>query len=243
MSNNLYDTLWVNKSASADEIKKAYRKQAMKYHPDKNKGDEKAEKKFKEVNEAYQTLSDDSKRKQYDTFGSTAWASGNPFAGWGSPFSGGGGWWAQGFSWFEDIFSQFGWAGGGRSSQNIEFDFGDLFGWAWGQGRSRGSSQYDTRSEAPKKPEILDFEKTYEVPVFDMILGCKIEVKWVYGQTAKLKIPAWSKSGTKFRVKEFWKSEWSKKWNLIVKIEALMPKSISDTDTQLLEQIRDNIGY
>lgn len=70
MSKNLYDTLGVNKTATAEEIKKAYRKQAMKYHPDKNKGDATAEKKFKEVNEAYQTLSDEGKRKQYDTFGS-----------------------------------------------------------------------------------------------------------------------------------------------------------------------------
>ena len=241
MSNNLYDTLWVNKSASQDEIKKAYRKQAMKYHPDKNKGDQTAEKKFKEVNEAYQTLSDSKKRQQYDTFGSTGWAGWNPFAGWGSPFWGGGS--SQGFSGFEDIFSQFWGAGGWGRSQNVEFDFGDLFGNAGWQGRSRGSTQYDTRREAPKKPVTLDFEKTYEVPVFDMILGCKIEVKWVYGQTAKLKIPAGTKSGAKFRVKEFWKSEWSKKWNLIVKVEALMPKDISATDKKLLEQIRDNIGY
>jgi DnaJ-class molecular chaperone len=70
MSKNLYETLGVDKSASQDEIKKAYRKQAMKYHPDKNKGDATAEKKFKEANSAYQTLSDEGKRKQYDTFGS-----------------------------------------------------------------------------------------------------------------------------------------------------------------------------
>jgi len=234
MAENLYDTLWVKKSASADEIKKAYRKQAMKYHPDKNKWNAAAEKKFKDVNTAYQTLSDEGKRKQYDTFWSTGWATWNPFAGWWNPFS-----WAGstsgGFGWFEDIF----WGGG----QNVEFDFGDLF-WNMGwQGRTRSSSQYDTRRGAPKEPETLDFEKTYEVPVFDMILGCKIEVSGVYGQKAKLTIPAGTKSGAKFRVKEFWKSEWSKKWNLIIKAVAKMPKSISDTDKQLLEQIRDNIGY
>lgn len=231
MSNNLYDTLWVSKWATQEEIKKAYRKQAMKYHPDKNKGDSAAEKKFKEVNEAYQTLSDSGKKKQYDTFWSTSW---NPFSGQGATQG-------QWFWGFEDIFSQFWWGGWART-QNVEFDFGDIF-WNMGwQGRTHSSQQYDTRREK-KKPETLDFEKAYEVPVFDMILGCKIEVSGVYGQKAKLKIPAGTKPSTKFRVKDFWKSEGSRKWNLIIKVEALMPKDISDTDRQLLEQIRDNIGY
>src|SRR5438309_2201608 len=66
----LYDTLGVKKGASADEIKKAYRKLAATYHPDKNPGDAAAEEKFKEVQNAYDTLSDGEKRKQYDTFGS-----------------------------------------------------------------------------------------------------------------------------------------------------------------------------
>jgi molecular chaperone DnaJ len=65
----LYDTLGVSKSASADEIKKAYRKLAREYHPDRNPGDASAEEKFKEVQHAYDVLSDDDKRKQYDRFG------------------------------------------------------------------------------------------------------------------------------------------------------------------------------
>src|SRR5262249_10757123 len=65
----LYDTLGVKKDASADEIKKAYRKLAAQYHPDKNPGDSSAEEKFKEVQNAYDTLSDAEKRKQYDRFG------------------------------------------------------------------------------------------------------------------------------------------------------------------------------
>lgn len=69
MSKNYYETLGVNKNASADEIKKAYKKMAMKYHPDRNKGDSSAEKKFKEVNEAYQVLGDATKKKNYDQFG------------------------------------------------------------------------------------------------------------------------------------------------------------------------------
>jgi DnaJ-class molecular chaperone len=106
----------------------------------------------------------------------------------------------------------------------------------WGQ-------QSQRKTHVQEEPVSLDFEKTYEVPIFDMILGCKIEVKWVYGQTAKLKIPASTKPWAKFRVKDFWKSEGTKKWNLIVKIDARMPKNISDVDLHMLEAIRENIGY
>ena len=67
-----YKTLGVEKTASAEEIKKAYRQLAKKYHPDLNKDDESAAKKFKDVNEAYQILSDDQKRAQYDQFGEAA---------------------------------------------------------------------------------------------------------------------------------------------------------------------------
>ena len=71
MAKTLYDTLGVSKSASQDEIKKAYRKLARQYHPDKNPGDKEAEERFKEVQHAYDVLSDDEKRKTYDRFGST----------------------------------------------------------------------------------------------------------------------------------------------------------------------------
>mgnify|MGYP002856474031 CR=1 FL=1 len=66
---DLYATLGVTKAATADEIKKAYRNLAFKYHPDRNPGDKEAEEKFKEVNEAYQVLSNPQKRAQYDQFG------------------------------------------------------------------------------------------------------------------------------------------------------------------------------
>ncbi len=114
-----YEVLGVSKSASADEIKRAYRKLAMEHHPDKHGGDDA---KFKELGEAYETLKDDQKRAGYDQFGH-AGAQGNPFGGGGA---GGGAGGAQGFGGFDfgggagfdfsDILNQFmGGAGGGGS--------------------------------------------------------------------------------------------------------------------------------
>lgn len=111
-----YEILEVGKSASQEEIKKAYRKQALKHHPDKNPGDTKAEEKFKEAAEAYEVLSNDDKRSRYDRFGH-AGVSGNA----GGGFGGGG-------MTIEDIFSSFG---------DI---FGDAFGGFGGFGSSRRSS-------------------------------------------------------------------------------------------------------
>ena len=71
-----YETLGIGKGASQDEIKKAYRQMAKKYHPDMNPGDQEAEKKFKEVNEAYAVLSDEEKKAKYDQFGHAAFEQG-----------------------------------------------------------------------------------------------------------------------------------------------------------------------
>jgi len=95
-----YEILGVSKSASADEIKKAYRKLAIKYHPDKNPGDKSAEEKFKEAAEAYEVLSDADKKARYDQFGH-AGVGGAAGGGYGGGFGGGG-------MNMEDIFSQFG---------------------------------------------------------------------------------------------------------------------------------------
>ena len=113
-----YDILGIPKGASADEIKRAYRKKAHDHHPDKGGGKE-AEEKFKEINEAYQVLSDPQKRQAYDTFGS---AEGSPFGAGGSPFG-------SGFGNQSDFdFSQgFGFSGG----------IGDIFDGLFGQAMSQ----------------------------------------------------------------------------------------------------------
>jgi molecular chaperone DnaJ len=94
-----YETLGVQKGANADELKKAYRSMAMRYHPDKNQGDKSAEQKFKEISEAYDVLKDDQKRAAYDQFGHRAFENGNGAAGPG----------AAGFGFgasFSDIFDE-----------------------------------------------------------------------------------------------------------------------------------------
>jgi len=104
-----YDVLGVSKSASADEIKKAYRKMALKYHPDRNPGDKSAEEKFKEAAEAYEVLSDEQKRARYDRFGHAGVDGSTGFGG-----------------------------GGGMNMDDIFSQFGDIFGGAFGGGSFGG---------------------------------------------------------------------------------------------------------
>ena len=105
---DFYDILGVSKSADADELKRAYRKLAMQFHPDRNPGDQSAEHKFKDINEAYDVLKDDQKRAAYDRFGHAAFENGSRGPGdFGGGFSGG----------FADIFEEVFGAMGGRRAQ------------------------------------------------------------------------------------------------------------------------------
>lgn len=120
-----YEVLGVSKTASEEELKKAYRKLALKYHPDRNPGDKEAEEKFKEAAEAYSVLSDKDKRARYDQFGEAGLGDNGGFGAGGMDMN--------------DIFSMFGDLFGGRGGGFSGFDFGGFSG--FGGGSSRGSNQ------------------------------------------------------------------------------------------------------
>ena len=130
---DFYQVLGVDKKASADDLKKAYRKLAMQYHPDKNQGNKEAEAKFKEISEAYDVLKDDQKRAAYDRFGKGAFENGG--MGGGGGFGGFGG--GAGF--------------GGNFSDIFEDMFGDFMG---GQARGRGGSSDGARRGADLSYEL-----------------------------------------------------------------------------------------
>lgn len=161
-----YEVLGVQKNAGADEIKKAYRKLAIKYHPDKNPGDKEAEEKFKEAAEAYEVLSNAEKRQKYDQFGHSMGPQ-------GFPGGGGGGYYGEGMS-MEDIFSQFGDIFGGH------FNFGGGFGGATG-GRSSRRRQKPQRRGSDLRitvkltlAEIFKgVDKTLKIPTYVACEHCK----------------------------------------------------------------------
>ena len=152
MAKDFYETLGVAKSASKDEIKKAFHKLAHKHHPDKNGGDDT---KFKEVNEAYQTLSDDRKRSQYDQFGSAGPQGG--FGGQGGGF--GGGFDGAGFD-----FSQFDMGGMGDM-------FGDFFG--GGRQREKRGNDLQTTIGLSFKEAVFGAEKQLRVTKPSSCLDCE----------------------------------------------------------------------
>jgi curved DNA-binding protein len=195
-----YKVLGVDRKASEEEIKKAYRKMAMKFHPDRNQGDKQAEEKFKEINEAHQVLSDPEKRARYDQLGDS-------YAHWqqrgGAP---------GGFNWddwytqtprgnvrvdvgnLEDLF------GGGGLGDFSEF-FRRIFG---GMG---GVSGFDTsmRGQAQRSYAPADVQHELEISLYEAFHGTSRRIE-VDGRRLEVKIPRGARSGTKVRVANAFKS-------------------------------------
>jgi len=179
-----YQVLGVNRKASEEEIRKAFRKLALKYHPDRNPGDKQAEERFKEINEAYEVLSDSQKRSRYDQLGDS-------YSRWQQ--SGG----APGnFNW-EPWFTQ---TPGGARPENFEDIFGsfsDFFYTIFGgmptgtTRRSRTGGRTVTRRPAFEQPVTISLPEAYK--------GCE-RVLQMENQRIQVKIPAGARTGTKVRV-------------------------------------------
>ena len=184
-ADDYYKTLGVEKTADPEDIKKAYRKLALKYHPDRNPNNREAEEKFKKISEAYAVLSDPEKRKQYDNFGSDQFS--------------------QKFS-QEDIFRDFdinqilremgfGTAGGGGSRRGAyTFRSGDPFGDIFGQGRQ---NYY----QAPQKGEDLQYNLT--ITLEESVFGADKKIALKTGKQVNeinVKIPAGISTGKKLRL-------------------------------------------
>ncbi len=183
-----YDMLGVSKGASAEEIKKAYRKQALEWHPDRHKEDkEAAEKRFKEVNEAYQVLSDPQKKAAFDQYGHAAFTpgGGNPFAG-GNPFEGMGGQSGP----FTYTYSTG--ADGGNPFANADFgDPFDIFEAFFGGGNPFGQQR---RQQIPRYSMTIEF--------MDAVKGISKDVD-VGGKKRKIKIPAGIYEGARINFGDF----------------------------------------
>lgn len=178
-----YEVLGVNKSASSAEIKSAYRKLALKFHPDRNK-EAGAEAKFKEINEAYQVLSDPKKKQTYDQFGHAAFDPSSGMGGGQGPFGAGFGGFGQGggFNW--SSYS----TGGGN---NAEFDFGDpfeIFEQFFGGGFGRS---------ARRRPHY-----SLRIDFMEAVKGVTKEVE-IEGKRQKIKVPPGANDGTRIRFADF----------------------------------------
>lgn len=199
-----YEVLGVKKTSTEDEIKKAYRKLAMKHHPDRNSGNKQAEERFKDINEAYAVLSDKKKRAQYDQFGpsgfSQRYSQEDIFRGFdvSDLFK------DLGFS-QNDVFSRiFGGGGGGRRTKSHSGGFGDPFGQRGSQGYDFGNAYPgEGAGQEPMMGKGQDVEMELPLTFQEAAAGGEKKIRFNRGnriEEVTVKIPAGIESGKKLRL-------------------------------------------
>lgn len=189
MDKDFYATLGVSKDASESDVKKAYRKLARTHHPDQNPGDEAAEKKFKEISEAYAVLSDPQERQEYDAI--RAMGGGARFSASGG--AGGGG--------FEDVFGgMFGGGGGPRTTQSGP-DLSDLFSGMFGGAAGQTGGFGDAGYARPRPTKGADRTATTTISFRGSIQGTTVSLRAPDGETIEVKIPKGIRDGQKVRAR------------------------------------------
>lgn len=208
MSNSLYETLGVSKSASNDEIKKSYRKLARQYHPDINK-DPKAEEKFKEINAAYEILSDENKRKQYDMYGDSIFGGQN----------------------FHDFTRSY------SSNVNFEDIINSIFGNFNKKGFKSKFSNSGFNSFNGFKNEDLDKKSSISIPFKTAILGGEYQIN-LGQETKKIKIPAGIKQNEVLRLQGYGNSNGYEVGDLLLSVKILDDEDYIRKDDDLETTIK-----
>ncbi|WP_257396831.1 J domain-containing protein [Campylobacter lari] len=209
MSNSLYETLGVSQNASTDEIKKAYRKLARQYHPDINK-EAGAEEKFKEINAAYEILSDEKKRAQYDRYGDSMFGGQS----------------------FHDFSRN---AGGADINDILNNIFGGGFG-GFGRGFSSSNNFRSGFGGFGGFEEDLDLQASVKIPFEKGILGGEYTIN-INNEQVKIKIPHGIKDGEKLRIRGKGKSFQGQKGDLILKVELEKSDEYEREDDDLYKKV------
>jgi len=256
---DFYQALGVSEGASQEEIKKAYREIAKKYHPDKNPGNKAAEDKFKEASEAYDTLNDPAKRAKYDQLRKL---------GAGRPFGGGGGGYGTGFGGgaatgvnfdddYREFMRQYGTSTqrerfGGEPEQGGDFSIGDMFGNLFGGGARGGRRARAQEPALGGEPEPTDdpfFKRKgnnayvdLTVNIAQAMLGSKVRVRTPSGKKVTIRIVPGTDPEKLLRVPQMGYQTSEGVGDLFIRIHVSMPKGLNDEQKEAAEKLAELLG-